>query len=210
MKKTLPRSGVLWVVLFFIAMSGCAHRHSAKAIPDTLKEGLSRANFQELSRNPKAGIGKTVLLGGTIIETINHKDGTRLEILQKPLDRHDRPLSGDESYGRFFIEQAGEFLDPAVYEKGRELTLVGEITEERVQRIGELEYRYAYILVSYLHLWKKRTESSAIIAYPPYYLRPYWYGPYPYYIYPYGNYPFLYSDPFILHSALRHQRHGKK
>lgn len=205
MKKTLAYSS-LFIIIFLITAGGCAHR--VKAIPDALKEGVLRVDFQELGRNPKAAIGKTVLLGGTIIETVNHKAGTRLEILQKPLDRYDRPLAGDESHGRFFIEQPEAFLDPAVYEKGRELTVVGKITEERVQHIGELEYRYPYIVVSHLHLWKKRAEYSAIRAYPLYYPRPYWYGPYPYYAYPYGDiYPF--GDPFIPH-RFRHHLHRNK
>jgi len=202
MKKTLPKSGLPFFIIFFIAVSGCAH--AVKAIPDTLKEGISRVSFQELARDPKAAIGKTVLLGGTIIETTNHKDGTRLEILQKPLNNYDRPLAGDESYGRFFIEQPGEFLDPAVYEKGRVLTVVGKITEERVQHIGELEYRYPYIVVSHLHLWKKREEYSVIRAYPLYYSQPYWYGLYPYYIQPYGNYLYPFSSPFGIHRYRNH------
>ncbi len=208
MEKTLSQSSLFFFIILFIALSGCVH--GVKAIPDRFKEGVSRVSFQELGRNPKAAIGKTVLLGGTIIETINHKEGTRLEILQKPLDRYDRPLEGDESHGRFFIEQPGAFLDPAVYEKGRELTVIGKITKERVQNIGELEYRYPYIVVAHLHLWKKRAEYSGIRAYPLYYPQPYWYGPYPYYMQPYGNYMYPFSDPFILHRPHRHQRHKNK
>ncbi len=176
-------------------MQSCAY--GVKAIPDALKTNVSKMRFQELARNPKAAIGRTVLLGGTIIETINHKEGTRLEILQKPLDYEDRPLSGDESYGRFMIEQAGEFLDPAVYEKGRELTLVGKITEERTKRIGGLDYRYPYIVVSYLHLWKKRTEyAKTINTFPDYYRSPYWFGSYPYNAYPYEPYYPYWGNPF--------------
>ena len=35
--------------------------------------------------NPDAYLGRTVLLGGEIIETENLQDQTRLEMLQKPL-----------------------------------------------------------------------------------------------------------------------------
>lgn len=202
MKKTLSRRSLSFFFLFIITVNGCAP--GRELIPDALKENVSRVSFQELGQNLRASIGKTVLLGGTIIEIINHKDGTRLEILQKPLDSYDRPLAGDESYGRFFIEQPGEFLDPAVYEKGRALTVVGKITEERVQYIGELEYRYPYIVVSHLHLWKKRAEYSAIRAYPLYYPRPYWSVPYPYYVQPYGGYLYPFGRPLILHRSRHH------
>jgi len=170
-------------IVLLSTLAGCASLGSV--IPKDLKAGVSpELSFREVSQNPSGAIGKTVLWGGTLIEVVPHGEGTRLEILQKPLGYRDRPVGTDESEGRFFVERPSLFLDPAVYEKGREVTIVGEITEERKEMIGELEYRYPVVLASYVHLWKKRPSYARedIYFYPP----SCWYGyrPYAYDLYP--------------------------
>ncbi len=185
------RIKILSGMLFLLIMAGCAAWGTV--VPENLREGITPGlSFSEVSQNPSAAIGKTVLWGGTIINTIPHSEGTRLEILQKPMGYQDRPLEGDESQGRFFVERKGLFLDPAVYEKGREVTIVGEITEERKEIIGELEYRYPYIVASHIHLWQKRPSYARndTLFYPS----PCWYG---YRAFPYDFYP----DPYCYRGA---------
>ncbi|MBN4054285.1 Slp family lipoprotein [Nitrospira defluvii] len=172
--------------MFFLSLNACAY--GPKVISEELRAGITPGvTFRRVIQNPKGAIGSTVLWGGTIIETTPDQDGTRIEVLQKSLGRGDRPLETDESGGRFFVEAQGVFLDPAVYANGREVTIVGQITEERVALIGELEYRYPSVVSSHIHLWEERTTYRRSDFYP--YRSPCWFGPYPYYIYPYYLYP---------------------
>ena len=66
------------------------------------------------------------MLGGVIVASRNAKEGTFIEILQKPLDSDGRPLDTDATEGRFLV-QSDEFLDSAVYHRGRLITVVAEV-----------------------------------------------------------------------------------
>lgn len=174
-------------VLLLSGLVGCAH--GTKIISDDLKRGIAPGlTFKMVIENPKGSVGKTVLWGGTIIKTTVSNEGTLLEILQKPLGRKDRPLQTDESDGRFLIERKGIFLDPAVYQEGREVTMIGEITEERKGKIGTREYRYPYVVSDHIHLWEpKLFPGNSTYAYYPYDSYGYAYECYPYPYYWYGR-----------------------
>ena len=116
-----------------------------------------------------------MLWGGEIIETVNVQGGSEMIVLDTPLDYQERPERARYSRGRF-VAKSSKFLDPAIYKKGKEITLAGEIVGKETKPLGKTEYTYPVVLVKQLHLWKR-----------PYYGRyyPYWGGPYygPYYDY---------------------------
>ncbi|NIR17244.1 MAG: hypothetical protein GWN86_26345, partial [Desulfobacterales bacterium] len=62
---------------------GCAPVIS-KDIRDQVARDLS---FKEVLQDPEAYKGKMVLWGGVIIKAENQKEGTLIEVLQKPTDR---------------------------------------------------------------------------------------------------------------------------
>jgi outer membrane lipoprotein len=128
----------------------------ASCSPPFPKELLEKAEtnipFAALQKEPARFSGKLVLLGGTIVGTKNLKEGTRIEVLQRPLDSETRPASTDESGGRFLI-LSREFLDDAVYQRGRPITVIGVVAPPQVLPLGELEYRYPVINAQALHLW---------------------------------------------------------
>ena len=115
------------------------------------------------------------MLGGTIIKAQNIQAGTLLEILQEPLDFYDRPKSEEDiSEGRFLVLHKG-YLDTAIYQPGRQVTVVGTVTGAKTETLGEIEYTYPYIEAEKIHLWKQYTEK-----YRNYYeMYPYWWY-YPY------------------------------
>lgn len=51
----------------------------------------ANASFPLVIEDPQRFIGKTVLWGGTILKTTVRKDGSLLEILQRPLNTYDEP-----------------------------------------------------------------------------------------------------------------------
>jgi outer membrane lipoprotein len=138
-------------------------------------------------RDPEAHQGKTILWGGEILSIVNRKDGTLLEVLQKPLDFENRPKEVDSSGGRFmaFIDR---YLDPAVYAEGRQVSVAGPIQGKEQRAIGEIQYVYPVVRVVEIHLWPKRVHEPMY-----YYPDPFWYDRW------WWRYPYPYRYPYRWH-----------
>jgi outer membrane lipoprotein len=133
--------------------------------------------------------GQRVRWGGVIVGTTPEKEETCFEILARPLNSKARPKRTDESQGRF-IACARGFYDPAIYTRGRKVTVVGTLEQPEMRKIGEHEYQYPKVAAETVYLWPKR-EESRVYYYPawsdwywgpgPYggYYAPFW-GPWPY------------------------------
>jgi outer membrane lipoprotein len=134
------------VALFVTA--GCA--------PPFPKETLDKVNrtisFQELKKEPEKFKGTLVMLGGMIVASKNTKEGTLIEILQKPLDAVGRPLQTDSTEGRFIV-QSDTFLDSAVYHEGRLITVVAEVIGRKELPLDDIMYPYPLLLMKDPHLW---------------------------------------------------------
>lgn len=132
-----------------LAAGGCA-----PPFPRELLDKVDRStSFEELQKDPEIYRGRLLLLGGVIVDARNTKEGTWIEVLQKPLDAETRPLLTDETSGRFLVSSKS-FLDAAVYYRGRQITVVGDASGSKTQPLGEIEYRYPVISAKALHLWE--------------------------------------------------------
>ncbi len=157
---------------------------SCSVMPENIrKEAQTQPPFAALRDNPREFVGKTVILGGHILQTTNLANETRIAVLQTPLGFEDSPEDVDSSEGRFMISYDG-FLDPEVYAKDRLVTVGGEVMGSVRSEDQNMTYDYPLIKASHVYLWPKRDYN-----YGPYY-DPWFYGPYPYF-YPY-YYPFPY------------------
>lgn len=118
-------------------------------------------------------IGARVRWGGQIIETRPESDRTCIEVLARDLDRDLRPLQGDLSRGRFLACRDG-FQDPAIFSRGREITVIGRIDTLIDGSIGEFVYRYPMLDADTIYLWSRRSEH--IILHDPWWphLDPWW------------------------------------
>ncbi|MCF8129815.1 MAG: Slp family lipoprotein [Deltaproteobacteria bacterium] len=137
---------VLWPGL--LLLSACA-----TTIPSEALMGVDHSiSFQNLRENPEAFTGKTVVLGGEVISTENQPGKTHLIILQHDLDGDMKPLDNDQSKGRFIVT-VPEFMDPAIYAKGRRITAVGTVAGKETRQLNDIPYVYPVIMESYLYLW---------------------------------------------------------
>lgn len=118
--------------------------------------------------------------GGTIAEVTNHAQDTWIEIVSRPLDGDGRPERTDQTDGRFIAKVKG-FLDPAVYERGRELTVVGTFAARIDRPIGEHTYSFPIVAATQIYLWPK---PRPVAPYDPW-ADP-WYSPWYPYGYPWG------------------------
>jgi outer membrane lipoprotein len=163
------------IILFFLLSCTPVSKEIMGQVDQTL-------TFGDVQRSPRQYNGKIVLWGGVIVEMINRQDETRIVVMQTALDFEKRPVNLDRSEGRFLVRHPG-FLDPTIYDKGRQVTVAGEIVGREDLALGDVLYSYPVLLAKEIHLWEKRKD------YPPYYYDPWFWGPYPYGWYPYWHRP---------------------
>jgi len=165
---TMPNHGKITLFLLLLVISvltSCATK-----VPQSIDEDIKDIpRLKVVAHNIPAYIGQRVRWGGIIANVVNEKEATVLEIVEHSLNKQGRPLETDQTQGRFLARFSG-FLDPMVYAKGREITVVGKISKETKQLIYQFEYTYPEIVVDSFRLWQleKRIE---------YIYEPYWYGP---------------------------------
>ena len=139
---------------------------------------------QVVQPDPDRYAGKTVLWGGVIAEIANQQKETDLKVRQTELDIEKRPKDPDRSAGRFVIRYAG-FLDPAIFQAGREITVAGEVVGKEVLPLEKIQYSYPVILAKEIHLWERQQYVRPY--YPYYWDYPFW-GPY--------GYPYRWYRPY--------------
>lgn len=141
MKKL--QKGLIMVLL----LAGCSHVISGE-VRENVDPGFS---VEEFFRNPGSYNGKTVILGGLIVNSRNADKGSYIEVLQKPLDRRGLPEETDLSYGRFVAFSQG-FLDKNIYSAGKRITVAGVVTGKMKGNIDEMEYEYPLIRIEEVRL----------------------------------------------------------
>jgi outer membrane lipoprotein len=149
---------------------------------EVMQEVKKDIEFSEAIKNPEAFRGESVIWGGVIIETVARPSDTLILVRQTELDFQKQPKDLDRSAGRFIVRYSG-FLDPAIYSKDREITVVGTIAGKEDRPVGERLYTYPVVDVRDLRLWEKRMD-------PPYYYDPWYWGPYSWRPYPWHRYPY--------------------
>jgi len=106
-----------------------------------------------------AAEGTQVLWGGVILNTINLKDSTDVEVLGYPLDTDQEPQRDQQPLGRF-VYQAKGYLEPATYAKDRVVTVVGKLTRSQAGKVGESDYAYPVVAPGQLYLWPKEGDYN--------------------------------------------------
>lgn len=162
----------------FLFLGGCAHVLS--------KEALNQVDpvleYAEVKANPEAYRGKTLLLGGLIVDNKVSREESSLEVLRYTLDRYGEPVAVDEAGGRFLV-RSDRFLDPELYRAGILITLTGSVLGRETHPLKGVDYTYPVFRLGESYLWSRQYRE-------PYYYDPFFYGPYYPYWYPYG--PFWY------------------
>lgn len=170
------------IILAMVLVMGCAPVIS-KPLREQVDKNLA---FRDVFKAPEEHKGSVVVWAGVIIEAKNTKEGTLIEILQRPADFFGAPEESDRTEGRF-LALYSSYLDVAVYSKGREVTVGGEVEGKRVMPLGEIQYSYPLVLAKEIYLWPDTNRERL--------------APYPYPYYPWGWYdpfwrPWIYPYPY--------------
>ena len=116
-------------------------------------------SFSELQKTPDSFIDEVVILGGMILEIQSSQTSSEVIVLQLPLGSKSRPVNSDQSKGRFLV-QTDQFLDPAIFQKGRLLTVVGTLKTSQARAIGGFKYVYHILEAIEIKLWPAESRSK--------------------------------------------------
>lgn len=152
---------VLFGILLFL--HGCTYAIS----PPLAEKAAKNISFEKLQSDPAAFIGKLLILGGTIAQTTNTKQGTVIEVIQKKLDYWGKPERTRRTGGRFLMFISG-YLDPMVFAPGRDITVAGEVLELNPPVLGGQHSDYVVVLSKEYRLWEQERPS---------WNRPQWFDP---------------------------------
>lgn len=163
----------LSLVLAVSLLSACS------TTPESLvvAENTELVQYQQVVTGAEQSKGKIARWGGVIAEISNQPDATVLEMVHFPIKSYGRPISGDQSVGRFKVYVSG-FLDPMVYKVGRSITFVGQVLGTEKGKVGEQDYTFPTLHADNYHLWKELpdVEVAHIEIWPHHYGYYGWYG----------------------------------
>jgi outer membrane lipoprotein len=145
---TIKRTGYMLFIFFIMFLMGCATGISRQSRSKVTYAGT----FSELQKTPDVYKDEIIMLGGKILETNVSSTLSQLTVLQLALGNNGRPVNLDQSHGRFIVESK-QFLDPAIYQKGMLLTLVGKLKGSEVRAIGGFDYVYPLLEPIEIKLW---------------------------------------------------------
>lgn len=149
MNKT---KGLLIIALAF-TLASCA------SIPENIKGNNQpdiQKNFISVHNQPGLYTGQQARFGGKVINVINTKTDTLLEIAVLPLNNDAKPQIDASYQGRIIAQQKG-FLDPVNY-RNRFVTILGTIQGDEQGFINKIPYNFVKVDLQGIQVWHL-TES---------------------------------------------------
>jgi outer membrane lipoprotein len=183
---------------FTLLLSACLHPISSES-RSVVDPELTLALIDQ---DPTAYLGRSLMLGGTIIALDDTEETKTVEVLEWRLNVLGEPYIPSDNAGRFLLVTR-QHLPPELYTRGRLITLTGTIEGvETRQLLSGADQDYPVIRLSEIHLWETPYRygiSSYQAPETPNYVGPERYGrdhPYDpgYNDYPYT--PYWYRIPY--------------
>jgi outer membrane lipoprotein len=156
MREIIMRAIPILFVMIIMAISTAACSGVSPAIK---AEGAEIVAFQALEQNPDQYGGKTVILGGYILEVRDLGGKTLVSVLQAPLDFRYQPKSKDLSQGRFVTLYNG-ILDSTAYTQGRQITLRGTVAGPSKETVESCPSPCLRIHSEAIHLWEDYSDVN--------------------------------------------------
>ena len=116
--------------------------------------------FEDLSKDPVAAEGRTILLGGEVVSIQEAESGMMLEVLELPLSASHAPvMDRTQSRGRFLL------LDPDRKDEdhisvGSRLTIIGRVKGAVPQKNQEEEPAYPLLVAERIATWPSWPSPS--------------------------------------------------
>lgn len=165
----------LYLLLPCVLLGACI------SLPQAMRDAnVVNISYAQASQNMNSHKDVLVRWGGVIIDVENEENFSLVQVLYYPLNYLWRPQL-DETHGGRFVIKSAEFLDPVIYAKDREITVVGMLSGGIERTVGKKVIQVPLIKSTATHLWPK--HQNDYYGYGSYGYGPYYYGAYghPYY-----------------------------
>ena len=116
--------------------------------------------FEDLSKDPVAAEGRTILLGGEVVSIQEAESGMMLEVLELPLSASHAPvMDRTESRGHFLL-LGPDGKDTAQIHVGLRLTVIGTVKGMGPQKNQEEEPAYPLLVAERIATWPSWPSPS--------------------------------------------------
>lgn len=153
----------------FILLISAMLISACNSVPKRLSvaEDVKLTSYEQANTQTTASHNKQARWGGRIISITNQAQNTVLDVLHQELNNSGRPKTADKSQGRFRVYMQG-YLEPAIYEPGRMITVLGKLAEHEQALVGSYPVSLPVIHASQMHLWQQRQVKEKEFVYIPY------------------------------------------
>jgi len=136
-----------YLVLSCLLLGACT------SLPQAMKDAhVADVTYAQVSQNIDSHKDALVRWGGVIIGVENSENLSIIQALFYPLNYFGRPKLGG-AHGGLFIIKSPEFLDPIIYTKGKEITVVGILNGGIERTVGKKAIQVPLLLSTATHLW---------------------------------------------------------
>lgn len=134
------------LVISALLLAGCVSYPKQVTVPDN----TVLISYQAAAQG---GVQQgTARWSGVIANIQNNPTDTRLEIVYFDSNKNGRPKVSDETAGRFVAYIKG-FLDPVVYQVGKSVTVLGQLSQSETGQVDKYQYVFPVIQQSTVYVW---------------------------------------------------------
>jgi outer membrane lipoprotein len=148
----MKRIAVLFSIMLFV--QGCMYAIS----PGVAGKADKTVLFEKMQADPDSFKGKIIIIGGTIVQTSDVKQGVLIEVAQRPLDYWGKPVRTKRTGGRFLVFHSGP-LNLMAYAPGVDITVAGEVLGTSSPMVSDKQYDDPLLLAKELKLWELEAGS---------------------------------------------------
>jgi len=131
----------------------CLLLGACTSLPQAMKDArVVDISYAQASQNIDSYKDAPVRWGGVIIDVENEENISLVQALFYPLNYLGRPKL-DGPHGKFFVIKSTEFLDPVIYTKNKEITVVGTLNGGIERTVGKKVIQVPLLLSTATHLW---------------------------------------------------------
>lgn len=137
---------------------------ACSSIPQNIKGNNQpdiQKSFVAVHNQPGLYVGQQARFGGKVINVINGKTDTLLEISVLPLDSYAKPDIEANYQGRLLARQSG-FLDPVNY-RNHFVTILGTIQGEQPGFINKVPYNFLEVNMQGIQVWHLREVVKRLV-----------------------------------------------
>lgn len=146
---------------FIALVFGAGLLSACSTTPETIDFDQQSSSFNRVAQQPESYVGNQVRWGGIIARVENLEYDTLIEIVSLPLDSRARPIANQQTGGRYIARVQG-FVEPLIYKQGKEITVVGVLSNPMPGHIGEHRVNFPVVDTSGHHLWEQRQSYQRV------------------------------------------------